>query len=106
MSLIIGYGLWYITSQSLTIQHTFTVPVAFYNTGNKTIQAPDHVHVTLKGKRKTLRSVAHTLALHLDASKLPTKTTTIALTKEDLFLPDTVSLVHCTPTDSLITIAC
>lgn len=106
ISLIIGYGLWHITSQSLTIEHTFNVPVAFYNTENKIIKAPDHIHITLKGKRKTLRALAHHLTLHIDAKKLSPTTTTLAYTKEDLFLPDTVGLVHCTSNNSLITITC
>jgi hypothetical protein len=103
---IIGYGLWHIASQSLIIEHTFAVPIAFYNIDKKTIKGPESVNVTLRGKRATLRNVARHLALHIDASTITADRSTIAVTKEDLFLPDTVSLVHYTPTDSLIHIAC
>lgn len=106
LSVLIGYGLWHITSQSLIIEHTFTVPVAFYNVGNKTIKSPEQVSITLRGKRKILRNIARHLALHLDASQLTPEQTTLAVTKEHLFLPDNVSLVHYTSTDSLIHIAC
>lgn len=103
---IIGYGLWHIASQSLVIERTLAVPVAFYNTENKTIKGPETVNITLRGKRFVLRSLVPHLALHIDASTITEDRSTIAVTKEDLFLPDTVSLVHYTPTDSLIHIAC
>ncbi len=106
LSLVIGYGLWHITSQSLVIEHTYTVPVAFYNAQHKTIQSPEQITITLKGKRKTLRMLAQNLAFHIDASTITPDQTTIAVTKEHLFLPDNVSLVHYTPTDSLIHVAC
>jgi hypothetical protein len=106
LSVLIGYGIWHITSQSLTIETTCTAPIAFYNTGNKKIFTQEEIVLKLKGKRSTLQKLTQHLAVHIDASKITPEQTTLALQKEDLFLPDNVQLIHYTPTNFLIHITC
>jgi|SRR3989344_1002191 len=104
ISLILGYALWQSMSQPYKIETTFSVPVSFYNTEGRNILAQEDVKVKLYGTRKELYTLVSNLAIHLDAQLYTQKHTKHMLTEKDLFLPDSIVLVHYEPKTIEITI--
>lgn len=97
-SLIFGYCLWFWIAQYQTVSQTYQANIYFYDTQNKEITAPNFVHVTLQGSRKDMYHFnPQHLAIHLDGSTYDQHAQEIQLTKENLFLPDTIKLVDLTP---------
>ena len=103
VSLLLGYALWQSISQPHKIEATFWVPVSFYNAEHLTIDAPEFVAITLHGTRNELYKLASHLALHLDAQQLEGEKSTVKITGENLFLPDSVVLIHYEPAHVTIT---
>jgi YbbR domain-containing protein len=105
LALIFGYALWHSVSSYQKIQITQNIPVCFYNTHpHQTVQAPETIKVTLHGKRKDLLQTAFDGALHCDAQHFQPGTTTLPLTKEQIFLPESVRLVHYTPQEITVVV--
>lgn len=94
ISLLMGYALWQCMSQPYKIDATFSVPLSFYNTENKTIDAPDELVITLNGTRKELYKLAPNLAIHLDTNKLKMGEHPLKLFAHNLFLPESVVLLN------------
>lgn len=99
LSLVLGYALWQAMSQPYKLDATFSVPLSFYNTDNKTLEAPENVTIGLHGTRKDLYTILPNLALHYDAAQLSKGKNTLKITHENLFLPNSVLLLHYLPTE-------
>jgi hypothetical protein len=111
-SVCIGYMLWAFIAQfqwTTTIQK---VPLCFYQNNEQTIEkqvqgqtmndrailAPDFVMISVYGQRKDIYFFnASESALHIDLSSYSNGTHEIQLSKENLFLPDTLKLIHLVP---------
>lgn len=97
-ALVLGVTLWSILSHTHEETVTVTVPLCFFNTENVHIAAPENVTVTLKGLRRDLHTIDYTtLAVHLDAQKLPQGKSSILLRNKDLFLQKKIKLVSYYP---------
>ncbi len=104
-SLVIGFLLWSTINHLFTYSTWVTVPVCFYNSTDKLIQAPESVAVELTGKRAHLRHIdKEALAVHLDASLLSPGTHKLSLSSEQLLLPSTISITTVIPHHLIITI--
>lgn len=106
VSLILGYSLWTILSQS---QHTTMwteVPVCFYQkTDGHCVTAPESIKVALRAKKSHLQTIDfNTLAVHVNASKLKEGDNQLLLNGSHLLLPDAIKLVHYNPANFLITV--
>ncbi len=105
LALIFGYGLWHCISTHQKIQIIQKVPLCFYNTfPHQVITAPESINITCYGARKDLFKTAFDSAVHYDAQTLHEGTQTISLTKEQIFLPESVRLVHYKPTEITIVV--
>ena len=102
VSLILGYTLWQALSQPHKIATKLSVPVSFYNTQGTTLEAPENVTVALHGTRKELYKLAHNLAVHIDAQAVPSGESSVSLNEKNLFLPESVRLLHYVPKELLI----
>jgi len=97
-SLILGYCLWFWIAQYQAVSQSYQANIYFYDTQNKQITAPNSVQVVLQGSRKDIYHFnPEHLAIHLDGSTYSQNTHEIPLTKENLFLPDTIKLIDLTP---------
>jgi hypothetical protein len=97
-SIILAYSIWFCVAQHQIISQSYKASIFFYDTANKQFQAPDAVQITLQGSRKELYNFKeHHATIHLDGSKLHTGEQEIILTRENLFLPDTLKLVDLVP---------
>lgn len=107
ISLALGYSLWALFNQMHPSTITLSVPLCFYGTtkANSTLAAPETINVTLAGKRSDLaRLDLETLAAHIDATTLALGPNPITLTHAHLFLPASCNLVHCTPSNILVSL--
>ena len=99
LALIFGYGLWHCVSTHQKIQITQKVPVCFYNTvADQIIIAPESISIAIYGARKDLFKTTFDSAIHYDAQTLHEGSQTTLITKEQIFLPESVRLVHYKPT--------
>lgn len=97
-SIILAYSIWFCVAQHQLISQTYQAPIYFYDAATKNIQAPDSIQITLQGPRKELYNFkSHHASIHLDGSKLTAGNQEIILTRENLFLPDTLKLVDLLP---------
>lgn len=80
------------------------VPVCFYNTSeNSEITAPEQITITLQAPRAVLATInKDTLAIHIDAQKLKAGKNPLYIGTDNLFLPETIKLVHYNPANSVI----
>ena len=97
-SLIIGYTLWSIMSQPYAVQTTIMAPISFYNTHEAVTVQPESVKITVHGTRKELYKTALRVAVHCDGSVLQPGENKITVTPEQILLPETVTLLHYSPT--------
>lgn len=98
ISLVIGYGLWFLYSQSTTIQLDYTIPVCFYAANQEISSAPESVVVTLQAKRSDILQCDLTnLAVHINSTKLKPGNNLIAVNEKTLFLPESIKMVYCKP---------
>jgi YbbR domain-containing protein len=104
LSLICGYGVWSMMSQSHIITVTHQVPVCVYNAqANKEVRVPETIEVTLQATRSTLYSLdAQELGIHIDASRLHNGDNQLLVDRTTLFLPDKVNVVHYSPSNATI----
>ncbi len=103
-ALIVGYALWHTLSKHYKIETTVALPLSFYNQRGTTIQAPETVRVKVYASRKQIFKTVENAAIHYDASSLPHGTSTITISPEHIFLPDSVSLLHSLPTNIKVTV--
>ncbi len=106
ISLMLGYTFWYIFGNSHTSTAWITVPLCFYNVPTaQTIRAPETISVKIAGKRSDLRSLdSAQLAIHINAEKLDPGRTVLTITNDALFLPNSIKLVHYTPSNPMVEI--
>jgi len=77
--------------------------LCFYNTEQQQIQAPETIQVELQGKRSDLLLLdLRALAVHINAHLLTEPLQTITISKKNLFLPDSINLVHYVPSNVTI----
>lgn len=97
-SLILAYSFWFCIAQYQTVTQKIIAPVYFYDTNNKQISTINSVELTLQGTRSDMYhfNPSHG-AIHLDASNLHPGINELTLSKENLFLPDTLKLVDLIP---------
>lgn len=98
-ALVIAFLYWsHLTSlQQQTI--TAQVPLCFYDlAAEHTLEAPETIVLTLRGKKSDLARIQlPALAAHCDASQLHAGKNGLMITHKELFLPETISVVHYTP---------
>jgi len=106
ISLILGYTFWYIFGNSHISTAWINVPLCFYNVANtQTVHAPEKISVKIAGKRSDLRALdAEQLAIHINAQNLQNGRNLITITDEALFLPNSIKLVHYTPSNPTVEI--
>lgn len=104
-SCIIGYTLWAFIAQYQHMNIEQNIPVCFYKTPHDLeIKAPDTIKISISGKRHALYHFdTDNSGIHLNATGLQPGTHEMKLTRENLFLPDTINLVNLKP--SYITIS-
>ncbi len=104
--LLCGYSFWYIASFDTVITTHITIPLSFISTTNNyTINAPETITITLKGKRSDLYTLdTQTLAAHINIDNYPSGKHDIIITEYHLFLPNTITLVRYTPSNLCINI--
>lgn len=99
-SLILGTCFWLILSNALPTTRSITVPICFHSVSRNHMpeNAPESVTVTLRGRKKVVRSLdATTLALHIDASTLKPGKHLITANNENLLLPHSIAVIEQTP---------
>jgi hypothetical protein len=106
LSIIIGYGVWNMISAHQTYTASLQIPVCFYHeSATQMIDAPERIMIQLQGKKNVLRGINRkTLALHIDASQLHHGPNPLLVDQAILFLPDTVKVVHYSPTNIVINV--
>ena len=100
---IIALGIWHVTHQSeMTLNHA--IPLCFYNQSpHYHIESPECVQITLRGKKKDLDPLhLSELAFHYDCNKLALGAQTLELSKMNLFLPETIKLLHYKPSQVVV----
>lgn len=104
--LALGYSFWHIASLDHTISIQTSVPLCFTaNTHSYTVLAPEKIDVTLTGKRSDLYAIEKDfLAAHVSINKLLPGKHGIIINRRNLFLPDTIAVSHCKPSNISITI--
>lgn len=95
---ILGSCFWYFLSQLRPLELNRIVPVTFYNQHAETIEAPETVALCLKGYKKDFYNLnLKDLALHINTESLKKGKNYCYITREDLFLPPGIKVVHCNP---------
>lgn len=104
MSLFFGYTFWAMISQTLPITISLPVPLSFYNTApDLQVNAPETIIITLRGKRAHLNHLNYdALAFHIDGTTLQEGKNYIPLKAEQLFLPESINLLHYNPSPLVI----
>ncbi|KKP35801.1 MAG: hypothetical protein UR26_C0002G0101 [candidate division TM6 bacterium GW2011_GWF2_32_72] len=103
-SLFIGYSFWFIFSQNHKTNVSQTIPVCFYNIDEQTeIESPENLQITLNSNRQNFYSLdTKALALHIDAKDLKEGPNLVHVGGENLFLPEQIKLVQCSPSNLMI----
>lgn len=97
-ALILGYTLWIFIANYQWISHEYTVPVCFYQTHERTIQAPETIQIKVTGPRSHMHYLNHRqLAIHVDLSSYKDGDHEILLDEANLFLPEPLKLVELIP---------
>ncbi len=104
IALLIGYTFWYIFGGSHVAVVELSVPLCFYHVPTDThINAPESISVKLAGKRSDIRAVEREhLAVHIDANKLQKGKNLIAVTRQELLLPNSIKLVQYAPSNPTV----
>lgn len=103
-ALFFGYALWFMLSQYQPITRTINVPIMLFQAPQELyIHAPENISVTLQGPRSALRNLdIAAIGAHIDASRITPGYHRIVLSKSNLFLPDTIKLLHLDPVAVII----
>lgn len=101
-SFFIGYMLWAFIAQFQFTMTSQSIPICFYQNSdqsiNRTIIAPDLVMISISGNRKDIYEFnSAESAIHVDISKYSDGDHEIQLSQENLFLPDSLKLIHLVP---------
>jgi len=106
ISFILGYTTWYLLGNILPQTSWHTIPLSFYNLDTTvSIKAPKTIQVLLSGKRNFIRDLdTNTLAARVDGASLKPGKQKIAISHDQLFVPNSIKLVHYTPTEISVNI--
>lgn len=97
-SLIIGYSIWALSAHYQWVCIQYSVPICFYQTDTRTIQAPESVIVKISGARSEMfHLTSNNLAIHLNVQEYQDGDHEILLDSSNLFLPETLKLVELIP---------
>jgi hypothetical protein len=67
------------------------------------VKAPETVTLKIMGKRSALCALdVDQLAIHINAARLNNGTNPVAITEQSLFLPESIKLVHYSPSNMTI----
>lgn len=104
LSLVFGYAAWYVIGNSHTSTTWITVPLCFYNIPHQcTLSSPETIRLHLVGKRAELRALdIDQLAIHINAHELRPGKNLVTITEQSLFLPESIKVVHCLPSNPII----
>jgi len=81
-----------------------TVPLCFYGT-EKNISAPNSIRVHITGKRQHLALIdTQSLAIHLNTDSLHPGPNALSLKNSNLFLPNTINVLHWSPSNVVVTV--
>jgi hypothetical protein len=96
--------LWLYISSLFKSTLWVEVPISFYNQSEETtIHAPEMVSLQLAGYYAQLRQLDNQqLAIHIDAQTLHDGKNPLIIHRENLFLPDSISVVNYSPLVSYI----
>lgn len=104
-ALLCGYALWHTTSKYQKITITKEIPLCFYNNSPDTlIEAPDTISVTFQGNRENIFGTTFDSAVHIDAHSLQEGDQKQTITREQIFLPESVRLLHYVPTEFALSV--
>jgi len=99
-----GFTFWFIWSEKQTTSCRVDVPLCVYNvpeTAN--FDAPETVKIELSGKLKDLYDLdLNNLAIHIDGASLREGSNQCIVKNEQLFVPEAIKMIHCTPSNILI----
>lgn len=98
-SVLIGFLLWSVLSNSHYDSRTVTVPLCLYGEQKEGVNAelPETITVTLQGKKSSLRAIDYTtLAAHVDYKEITTHKH-LKITSRHLLLPSLVSITSYCP---------
>jgi len=105
-SLLIGFLLWSSVSELFPRTLWVVVPVCFYNKDNRIISAPEYVNIEISGKRAHIKRIdTRNLALHIDATSLQSGSNLLAITRELLYMPQSISILTTIPQKIMITVS-
>jgi len=106
LSLIFGYMLWFLIASDQPITITQEIPIYFYNNFATLIKHdPEHIQVTLRGKRKALYLLNKTpLGIHIDKDILKPGVQYITIDEQYLLLPSCIQMINASPSHIKITI--
>lgn len=104
VSLILAFSTWALLSKQQNTSKWIEVPVCFYNEtpGMKVSAKQQKIAIQIQGKLTDI-SECENLALHIDASDFKPGQHRICPCAEQLFLPNSVKLVHNKPLSIEIT---
>ncbi len=97
-ALIAGSTFWYLFSMHSMTTQQITVPLCFYQVPETlAVHGPENVTLTVRGTRRALRSMnSKKMACHVSADKMTVGNNPIRIDNTQLFLPETIKLVHYT----------
>lgn len=104
ISLIMGYTFWFTWSQTQTTSYNLDVPLCVYNIPDTAqIKAPETISIALAGTLQDLNNLdLNNLAIHIDGTTLREGDNQCIVKDEQLFVPDTIKMVHYAPSNILI----
>ena len=104
ISLALGYTFWYIFGTFHTSTAWVEVPLCFYNVPYECkVMSPETITIKICGVRSTLRSLdIEQLAIHINAQKLHPGKNLLTIDEQALFLPDSIKLVHYSPSNPIV----
>ncbi len=105
LALIAGYFFWHLFGSTHLVTMRVTVPLSFYDVPhNWHIAAPESVEVQLRGSRPQLYALQQNpISAHISAQQLIPGKSRLLLDNQTLFLPDSIKLVHYTPSHIIVT---
>jgi hypothetical protein len=103
LSLFLGFSFWYFFIQKYDEHQQLTIPISFYNIPHDVvISSLEMATITVQGKRTDINTINTTTAFHINAQLLKKGKNRISLLADQLFLPDHVSLLSCSPSTILV----
>jgi YbbR domain-containing protein len=105
-SLLIGYLLWVALSDSHVSARWIEVPISFYDKpSHMLIEAPETVHVELKGRRSALYNLEKSqLAIHINAQELAEGPQSCIINQQTMLLPSFITVNNYKPGNIILNV--